>query len=409
MDETLRWLLGPNGVSGQRASFTQADLVEALLAGSDGTARHDAALAADEVLRSGAVVPLLPSRAGTPLRYSTPELLAGQRDAVADAVARRGAGVGVASAQALERAMLRRSHLSPEDVVAVRDLTTSGAGVDVVVHDDRGHSLTVLEAAAAAWSDDGPRVMAAAPSDAAAAEVAQATRTAACTVQELLDDAEYPRAGGGGPRGFVVIVADAHLVSDRDTAGLVTAASESDAKLVLAGDPGTLTHAEPTTLFTTLAARVGLTTVVGARPHLRPWQRDATDLQLDADPAPARGQGHADRLTAERAWLGRRITQDRDRLQSLYAARDATPQWRRAHRRDIDDRIETAETALRAATNRADDLDRAIRGQPPGRRRAAPAQLEPAFDNSRSDRAARGDERVHHRDGTPTDDRGHPR
>lgn len=66
-------------------------------------------------------------------RYSTPEMVALERRAIALAVSAREAGVAIADQAAVAAALARRPLLVGEQADMVRKLTGSGAGVEVVV------------------------------------------------------------------------------------------------------------------------------------------------------------------------------------------------------------------------------------------------------------------------------------
>ena len=65
--------------------------------------------------------------------YSTPEIMDLERAIVTNAMARRGARIGVVRTDVVDLVLHGRWRLSHEQVDAIRRLTTSGAGVDVVV------------------------------------------------------------------------------------------------------------------------------------------------------------------------------------------------------------------------------------------------------------------------------------
>ena len=83
--------------------------------------------------------------------YSTPEIMDLERAIVTNAMARRGARVGVVRTDVVDLVLRGQWRLSHEQVDAIRRLTTSGAGVDIVVGVAGSGKTTALGLAREAW------------------------------------------------------------------------------------------------------------------------------------------------------------------------------------------------------------------------------------------------------------------
>jgi hypothetical protein len=186
-------LAAPDGLTHRRSTFTRRDVIqrlcEELPAGAAVTAA-EIEDAADRFLRSeravvlavgsarsdvlrrkdGRVVPLV----GDERVYSTPEMLALERWVLEHAIHGRDAGIAVVRDRAVERAVRRRPTISEEQVAMVRQLTTDGASVSVVVGKAGTGKTFALAAAREAWEASGRQVVGAALSWRAARELRRA-------------------------------------------------------------------------------------------------------------------------------------------------------------------------------------------------------------------------------------------
>ena len=103
---------------------------------------------------SPAVVPLANGQR-VERRYSTIELVETEQRTVSTAVALRGSGRGVATADAVEAALASRPHLSGEQRAMVERLTRDGDGVAVIVGPAGTGKTTAIGAAREAWEATG--------------------------------------------------------------------------------------------------------------------------------------------------------------------------------------------------------------------------------------------------------------
>ena len=125
----------PDELTEQASTFTRREVVQAVAAAQpDGASVERVEALADELLTRADVVELEPPEGNGPRerRFTTTGMLAVERGLVDGAEARRGEGAGVADRQAVDRTLGERRDLSAEQADAVRALTRSGDGVQVL-------------------------------------------------------------------------------------------------------------------------------------------------------------------------------------------------------------------------------------------------------------------------------------
>ena len=301
-------LAGPHGLTEQASTFTRRDVLRAIAEQHpDGAARHRIEALADDFLDSPAVVPVVD--AGTRLchrdvmrrpdgrlvsgdpneaRYSTPELLAIEHRLVDTALDRIDAAAGMARAEVVDAVIAERAQLGTplgEDQEAlVRQLTTSGAGVDVVVAKAGTGKTFSLDAARDAWERSGFRVIGAALAGEAADELQRGSGIASSTVDRLLWDLEHGQHSRGLPRNTVLVVDEAGMVGTRKLAELDAHAVGAKAKLVLVGDTRQLPEIDAGGLLRGLSSRVPALDLSDNRRQRHGWDRDALDQLRSGSP-----------------------------------------------------------------------------------------------------------------------------
>jgi hypothetical protein len=118
----------------ESSTFDRRDVMQAWAqAHRDGIAVRDVEAFADELLATSAVVRV--DSAGGPAgepRYTTPELLAVERELLATAAGRRDDAVAIADPPDVAAAIAERPTLGEDQAQLVRRLTGSGDGVEVV-------------------------------------------------------------------------------------------------------------------------------------------------------------------------------------------------------------------------------------------------------------------------------------
>jgi conjugative relaxase-like TrwC/TraI family protein len=230
------------------------------------------------------VSPTVGGAARNARRYSTSEMLATEAAVLAEATAARDAGVGLADAGGIDRAFAARE-LSEEQRELVRRLTTSGAGVDVVVGKAGAGKTSALAAAAEAWRAAGVPVLGTAVAARAALAFGEQAGIPAMTVTRLLAALDKPVAGrpAGLARGTVLIVDEAGMLGTRPLARLLAHTRAAGAKLVLVGDHHQLPELTAGGAFRALATTLHATELQQNRRQVEPWERGALDQLRNGD------------------------------------------------------------------------------------------------------------------------------
>ena len=260
MDE----LLSPAGLTAQSATFTRRDVIQTLCERLEG---HDIDVAAVQALADHltdpARSPFIPltapatqthnsdSRPTEPTTryaetsYTTPELLAAERQVFATALRRRSDGVGVARPDTVTAALARAPGRADEQQAMVRRLCRDGDGVAVVVGKAGSGKTAALAAAHHAWQHSGLHVVGCALAGRAAQELETAAGIPSHTIDRLLGWLDTgDRRGRLTPRS-VLVVDEAGMVDTRTLARLIRHTTRARAKLVLVGDHHQLPEIAP--------------------------------------------------------------------------------------------------------------------------------------------------------------------
>ncbi|MDQ6840202.1 MAG: AAA family ATPase, partial [Actinomycetota bacterium] len=311
-------LVGPEGLTAQASSFTRRDVLRAWCDRlPQGTTVAEVERLADATLASTAVRKLtdLP-RPASPRhcdvirradgrtvrvpadqqRYSTVELLAAEAAVIDSARSRANGTAGQVRSAPLEAALAARATLGADQVEMVRRLTSSGAGVELVVGRPGTGKTYAIGAAAMAWEADGFTVKGAALAAQAAQQLADGAGIDSHTVDSLLADLD--RGGRLAPRS-VLVVDEAGMVGTRKLARLFRHAEIAGAKLVLIGDHHQPPEIDAGGVFRGLQSRLaGTTELTENRRQVAAWERDALDSYRAGRPADALAAYEArDRLT----------------------------------------------------------------------------------------------------------------
>lgn len=167
----------------------------------------------------------------------------------------------------------------------VERLTTSGAGVEVVVGKAGAGKTYALEAARAAWQTSGHPVIGCALAARAAAELEAGAGIDSYTIAGLLADLDRHDARRWLSPSTVIVVDEAGMVGTRTLARLLDHAEDADAKVVLVGDHHQLPEIDAGGLFRGLAHRLDAIELRDNRRQAHAWERDALDQLRDGDPA----------------------------------------------------------------------------------------------------------------------------
>ena len=166
-------------------------------------------------------------------RYTTRGLLLLEQHTINVALRRTGESVAVLEPAGVDRALATRT-LTSEQAAMVRRLTSTGAGVEVVVGKAGTDKTYALDATRHAWGAAGIPVTGVALAARAALEQSAGIRSS--TLTSLLDRLDRD-VTGALPTGSVLVVDEAGMVGTRQLARLLHHASERQVKVVLVGDP----------------------------------------------------------------------------------------------------------------------------------------------------------------------------
>jgi conjugative relaxase-like TrwC/TraI family protein len=234
-------------------------------------------------------------------KCSTAEVLALEHRLVTGALGRADTERAMVPEAALRAALDARLELSPEQVAAVAEMTTSGNGLEVVVAAAGTGKTFCLDAAHDAWHRAGHRVIGAALAATAAAQLQAQTAipsdTIALRALQLADGTLQLDDH------TVVVIDEAAMVGTRHLAVFLDAAASAGAKLVLIGDPRQLNAIDAGGLLDGLAKRLTPVTLHTNRRQRDKWERTAlTQLRRgDIDSALAHYDEHDRVVTADTA------------------------------------------------------------------------------------------------------------
>lgn len=213
-------------------------------------------------------------------RYSTLDMLAVERAALAVVDRRRGTGAGTVAEDDLATAVAARPSLEPEQVAMARRLTTSDDGVEVVTAPAGAGKTFVLDACREAWQSAGFRVVGCAWTARAAAELQAGSGIPSSTVASVLLDLDRPESDALRAD-CVLVVDEAGTAGTRMLSRLFAHAEH--AKVVLVGDPRQLPEIAAGGLFAHLAERPEAVRLVGNRRQRELWERAALADLRDGD------------------------------------------------------------------------------------------------------------------------------
>jgi conjugative relaxase-like TrwC/TraI family protein len=299
LDRLAAQLLGADGLTDKRPTFTLPELVQAVASSLPAGGRVDEVVAvADELSRFPGVELIETGETpGRPARFTTRELLTVEREAVELALAGRDAAGPMPERRRLAEALMQTADdLSGEQRMLVHQAATRPDRVVCVVGVAGSGKTSALRALAAAYRGIDAAVLGAAPSGRAADELEAATGLPTRTLHRLLlDTREQPL-----PQHCIVVVDEAGLAETRVLAALLHAVDRAEGKLVLIGDPAQLPSVGAGGLYQGLCDRLGSLELTANRRQRDPVQREALARLRAGDPEPylAYAARHG-RLTAD--------------------------------------------------------------------------------------------------------------
>ena len=273
-------LVGPEGLTAQATFFDCRAVIQAVAVGHpDGLPTSTVRDLASRVIDRPDVIALGEREEVRVLgrRYTTVELLDIEARLIAGAVARSRGHAGVATPEALARALEGRPTLSREQAAMIEQIVGSGAGVEIVVGRAGTGKTYALDAARAAWQASGYQVIGAALAARAAAGLQADAGIPATTIDRLLADLDRPGPLSGLTARSVVVVDEAGMVGTRKLDRLLDHAHRAGVKIVLAGDPHQLPEIDAGGTLAALTARLGAVELVDNRRQDEGWERAALD------------------------------------------------------------------------------------------------------------------------------------
>jgi conjugative relaxase-like TrwC/TraI family protein len=279
VDAALDGLSGPDGLTGQVSTFTRTDVVDALakrlpVARSAQEALTQAEAAADQLLEERAVWVAHDRRLGVD-RFSTPELLALERQLVDGVTERAEQGCAVVRPGVVRQVLDRHATVGEDQAAMVRDLTQGGDGVAVVVGRAGSGKTWALGLAREAFELDGYQVLGTAPTGIATVGLVDEGFTDARTVDRLLLDLGRGRVELAGRT--VLVVDEAAMVATRKLAPLLHQAEQAGAKVVLVGDDRQFASIQAGGGFRALRLRLGASELTVNRRQVEAWEQRAID------------------------------------------------------------------------------------------------------------------------------------
>jgi conjugative relaxase-like TrwC/TraI family protein len=275
----LEELAGPGGLTEQASTFTRADVVDALakrlpVAPSAQQALTQAEAAADRFLAERAVRVAHDRRLGVE-RFSTPALLALERQLVDTATQRAGERCAVVRPEVVRQVLDRHASAGEDQAAMVRDLTQGGDGVAVVVGRAGSGKTWTLGVTREAFELAGYQVHGCAPTGIATVGLADEGFTEARTVDQLLLDLKHGREELD--ERTVLVVDEAAMVATRKLAPLLEHAHRAGAKVVLVGDDRQFAPIQAGGGFRALRLRLGASELTVNRRQVEAWEQRAID------------------------------------------------------------------------------------------------------------------------------------
>jgi Ti-type conjugative transfer relaxase TraA len=269
-------MLGAEGLTHHASSFERRDVVRSLAEGlADGARLPGLEAGADAVIADARIVHLgTEGRAGEE-KVTTAEMLAVEAGLLAEAEGARTVGAGLVDPSVVDVVLGERPTIAAEQADMVRRLTTSGAGVEVVIGKAGAGKTYALDAARAAWQQGGLAVQGAALAARAAAELESGAGIASTTLARLFIALERGDIVLG--RRDVLVVDEAGMVGSRALGRLIDASVAAGCKLVLVGDPHQLPEIQAGGALRMLAERLGASELTENRRQEADWERAALD------------------------------------------------------------------------------------------------------------------------------------
>jgi len=284
-DCVVATLTGPAGLTARRSTFDPRDVLRGICETIPGGADIDLDRLLElgrAVVRSHDTIPLLHSVWPGERTYSTTEMLAAEAQALAIVNDRRTAAPAVLDPKLVE-AMVSQDTLVGEQADLVRRLTTSQAGVDVIVGPAGAGKTRALRVARRAWQASGHQVVSTSLAAGRSAEASARLR------HPLVFAHPLPRQGRRRPPARRIGGRGRRSEHDRRPAAVadMEVSQAAEAKLVLVGDPCQLSEIDAGGLFAALARSDDTLELTANQRQAEAWGRDALSALRNGDPTSA--------------------------------------------------------------------------------------------------------------------------
>ena len=278
-------LVGPEGLTARRTSFTRADAIMAIAERlPDGAPPAASSSWRTLCSRAGAITRLDDATPGRPAPYTTSELIVAEHDLV-EAAAR----IAATSSRAVQPIVVeriidgdtRRHGLASEQADAVRTLTTAQGSLNVLVGAAGSGKTSSLAAVAAAFDYAGYTMIGAAPSAVAAQQLEHATGIPSTTLHRLADQTRRrPLA-----RRTCLVIDEAGMADTRTLLRVLHAAEHASTRVLLVGDPEQLSAVGPGGALASIIDQHGATYLTETHRQRDPAERAALGRLRDGDAA----------------------------------------------------------------------------------------------------------------------------
>jgi len=244
-------LAGAGGLTDKANAFDERDVLrEFAAAATQGARVGDVRQRATRFAARGDVLVTVGGR------MTTADLVSAERRLIASAISRVGERTAVVDERTLARALARSDRaLTAEQMAAVRGVTTSGNGVDVIQALAGTGKTFTAGTIRQVYEDGGYHVIGMAPTGRAVRELAEEAGIAAWTIDRALLSAEH-YDDAFGPR-MVIVLDEAGMAPTRRTERLLELAAGSDAKVIAIGDSGQLASVQAGGWLRAVGDRVG--------------------------------------------------------------------------------------------------------------------------------------------------------
>jgi conjugative relaxase-like TrwC/TraI family protein len=292
------------GITATASVFTRREVIRKLATHAPlGMSLDGLEEAADAILSSDAVVPLVPPaepgtspseamrgwvERGMEVHYSTPEVVTLERRMLESAQARVGEGTAVIAHGAVEAAIAGSpTPLTEGQRAMVEAACTSPDGVVVVEGAAGVGKTTAARIVREAFVADGRPVLGCAPSGRAVRGLEADSGIPSSTVASILTRLRH--GYDPMPPGSLLLVDECSMLGP-DLAELVLLAHRDRVKLLLVGDSQQLQPIDGGALFRALGDAVGRTEVTEVLRQKEPWEREALTAFRRGDVAPLVGR-----------------------------------------------------------------------------------------------------------------------